>query len=85
MKMRDYLWAVTEAKSMEEIWEMHVERMAGYGFDRLFYGYTQYLTPNSLGDPEDLVVLTNHDPEYGEHVHRFGPLFPRTNGAVVAP
>ncbi|MCH2078411.1 MAG: LuxR family transcriptional regulator [Rhodobacteraceae bacterium] len=64
MRVQDYLWAITEAKSMEEIWDMHVERMASYGFDRLLYGYTQYLTPSSLGDPEDLVLLSNHDPEY---------------------
>ncbi|MEM1233112.1 MAG: LuxR family transcriptional regulator [Pseudomonadota bacterium] len=64
MRIRDYLWAVTEAKSMEEIWEMHVERMAEYGFDRLMYGYTQYLTASSLGDPEDWVLLSNHHPEY---------------------
>ncbi|MEM6276885.1 MAG: LuxR family transcriptional regulator [Pseudomonadota bacterium] len=64
MRIRDYLWAVTEAKTMEEIWEMHVERMAEYGFDRLMYGYTQYLTASSLGDPEDWVLLSNHDPEY---------------------
>ncbi|MEM1373713.1 MAG: LuxR family transcriptional regulator [Pseudomonadota bacterium] len=64
MRIRDYLWAVTEAKTMEDIWEMHVERMAEYGFDRLMYGYTQYLTPSSLGDPEDWVLLSNHDQEY---------------------
>ncbi|MEM6898017.1 MAG: autoinducer binding domain-containing protein, partial [Pseudomonadota bacterium] len=62
--MRAYLEAVTEAQSMEELWDMHTERMAEYGFDRLMYGYTRYMTASSLGDPQDLVLLTNHDPEY---------------------
>ena len=38
--------------------------MAEYGFDRLIYGYTRYRTATSLGDPDDFLLLTNHDPCY---------------------
>lgn len=61
---RDYLEAITEAQTVEEVWSLHIDKMADYGFDRLLYGYTRFLTPNSLGDPEDLLILTNHDSDY---------------------
>lgn len=56
--------AFFDAPSIEELWDMHTRRMADYGFDRLIYGYTRYLTPNSMGDPDDFVLLTNHSSEY---------------------
>jgi len=38
--------------------------MAAYGFDRLVYGFTRYKSDTSLGDPNDFIVLSNHDPKY---------------------
>ena len=55
-----------DATTMEELWDTHTRVMAGYGFDRLIYGATQFRTANSLGSPEDFVVLTNHAPAYAE-------------------
>jgi len=60
----DYLESVTEAKTVEDVWTLHTKKMAEYGFDRLIYGYTRFLSTNSLGDPDDLLILSNHDPEY---------------------
>lgn len=62
--LAQYLMAVTNAQSLEELWDMHTRRMAEYGFDRLLYGYTNFRTSNSLGDPADFVVLSNHDRRY---------------------
>ena len=62
--MRDYLIAVTEADSVEELWALHVKEMARYGFDRLIYGFTQFRSANSLGDPQDMTILTNHGEGY---------------------
>ncbi|GGL77875.1 LuxR family transcriptional regulator [Wenxinia marina] len=59
-----HLAAVTAAVSDEELWRLHCERMAAYGFDRLIYGFTRYRSGQSLGDPQDWVVLTNHGTEY---------------------
>jgi len=59
-----YLEALTNARSIEELWDMHCPKMASYGFDRLIYGFTRYRTENSLGNPEDFVVLSNHSPAY---------------------
>jgi len=61
---REYLHYLSNTKTMEELWSAHTEKMAGYGFDRLLYGFTRYRTGTSLGDPEDFIILTNHDPEY---------------------
>jgi len=58
--LRPYL----NAKSVEELWAHHTEKMASYGFDRLFYAYTCFQTANTLSDPEDALVLTNHPAEY---------------------
>ncbi|NSX55803.1 helix-turn-helix transcriptional regulator [Parasulfitobacter algicola] len=75
MMDRDYLEAVTEASAIEEIWALHTEKMAEYGFDRIMYGYTRFLTPSSLGDPEDLLVLTNHKSEYVDRFVNEGHYF----------
>lgn len=54
----------SNARSVEELWMLHTEAMEGYGFDRLLYGFTRYRTERSFGDPEDFILLTNHDPSY---------------------
>ncbi len=64
MSVYKYIEALTNAQSMEELWDMHTRKMASYGFDRLLYGFTRYRTESSLGDPEDFVVLTNHSEAY---------------------
>lgn len=59
-----YLDRLTRAQNVEDLWDMHCRKMAEFGFDRLIYGFTRYRTPNSLGDPEDFIVLTNHSTDY---------------------
>lgn len=59
-----FLIELTNTNSVEQLWQMHCDRMASYGFDRLIYGFTQFLSPNSFGDPNDFVVLSNHTPAY---------------------
>lgn len=60
----DYLTAITNAPTVEALWEMHCDRMESFGFDRLIYGFTRYRTATSLGDPQDMVILSNHNPDY---------------------
>lgn len=64
MALAEYLDDLTNTPSMEMLWDMHCRKMAEYGFTRLFYGYTNYRTGRSLGDPDDFVILTNHKKEY---------------------
>lgn len=77
--IRAHLTAMTNADSVEELWAMHLERMAGYGFDRLMYGFTRYRTTTSLGDPNDFVLLTNHQADYtdrfvGDGLYHHAPM-----------
>ena len=79
MTLRSYLYHVSNTQTMEELWAAHTEKMAEYGFDRLLYGFTRYKTNTSLGDPEDFIILTNHDPEYtrvflGEGLYFHAPM-----------
>jgi len=74
-----YLSAATNARSDQELWKLHTERMSHFGFDRLLYGYTRYRTETSLGDPEDMVLLSNHSSEYmqtfmSEGYYQHGPM-----------
>ena len=59
-----HLDALTNAQTVEELWQCHCAYLAGHGFDRLLYGFTRYRSGTSLGDPQDWVVLTNHPAEY---------------------
>ncbi|QFS82973.1 Transcriptional activator protein LuxR [Roseivivax sp. THAF40] len=56
--------ALTQHEKIEEVWADLCDAMARYGFDRLFYGFTQFRSGQSLGDPDDFLVLTNHPPSY---------------------
>ncbi len=74
-----YLHQMTDANSIEDAWDIHTKQMAGYGFDRLLYAYTRYGTGTSLGDLQDALILTNHDPAYvdvfiGEGMYSKGPM-----------
>lgn len=62
--LRDYMIEITNADSVQDLWKIHCLSMDKYGFDRLIYGFTQFLTPTSFGDPNDFIVLTNHTPAY---------------------
>lgn len=62
--IRNYLHFLSNCQSIEELWDAHSARLGEYGFDRLIYGYTRYRSSSSLGDPEDFIILTNHDKAY---------------------
>lgn len=62
--MRDYLHFLANCKTLEELWDRHCMKMRDYGFDRLLYGFTHYRQGNSLGDPNDFIILTNHAKDY---------------------
>jgi len=59
-----HLDRVNSATTVEGLWRLHLDAMASFGFDRLLYGYTRYRSGRSLGDPQDLVVLTNLPASY---------------------
>ncbi|WP_299660323.1 autoinducer binding domain-containing protein [uncultured Ruegeria sp.] len=75
MNLKEYLNFLSYTKTLEELWDAHCRQMAKFGFDRLLYGYTQYRTATSLGDPEDFVILTNHCKDYLDGFLRSGLYF----------
>jgi len=64
MGLEEYIERLTQCRTVDEVWQFHCDQMASYGFDRLLYGFTRYRTPTSLGNPADMLILTNHAPEY---------------------
>src|SRR5690606_18177463 len=59
-----HLERVIEADSIEELWSLHLAKMAEYGFSRLLYGFTRFRTSNSFGSAEDVLVLSDHPEDY---------------------
>ncbi len=81
MNVNELLSRIVSAASIEDAWALHTEKMAEYGFDRLIYGYTRFRTGTTLGDLQDALILTNHDPEYVDFFVGEGMYF---NGPMVA-
>lgn len=62
----------TNARTVEELWDVHTQLMADYGFNRLIYAFTHYVSSTNvmnsdnmaLGDPQDWVLLTNLKSDY---------------------
>jgi len=62
----EFLEQISEADTIQEVWELLTEKMKTFGFDRLLYAYTKFKTSSSLGDPMDSLILSSHDPAYSE-------------------
>ncbi len=60
----DFLERLNDARSIDETWSLLIEQMNVFGFDRLLYGFTRFRTGSSYGDRDDVLLLSNHDPEY---------------------
>ena len=55
---------IVRSDSIEATWQLLLDAMAEYGFDRLLYGFTRFKTANSYGDSDDILLLSNHDRDY---------------------
>jgi LuxR family transcriptional regulator len=56
-----HLHRLANAQTPEELWALHLDVMAGFGFDRIAYGFTRWRRENSIGDSLDALFLSNHD------------------------
>lgn len=77
--IREHLSKIVNSPSVEALWDLHSNKMAEYGFDRLLYGFTYYRSGASLGDPADFILLTNHVRAYtdvfiGEGLYFHAPM-----------
>ena len=61
-----YVLEVANATDLQKLWDRHVEEMATYGIDRMIYGNTRFRTSKSVGDVDDFLILSSHDPAYTE-------------------
>ena len=73
--MIEQLERLIESTSVEDVWHLHCENMASYGFDRLLYGFTRFRTATGFGDREDFLVMTNHPGSYAEKFMSDGMYF----------
>lgn len=64
MPWMDRLKDVCECVNLQQVWQIKRDTFKSYGFDRIIYGYSRFFTPNSFGPREDILLLSNHDPEY---------------------
>lgn len=64
--MIDTIRRLVDADSVESVWAVLAAEMDRCGFDRLIYGFTRFRTANGLGNRRDMLVLSNHDPDYVE-------------------
>lgn len=74
-----HLSELTEAPTAEALWDLHCRKMAEFGFDRILYGFSHFTSKTSLGDPDDFILLTNHDRSYidwfiGQGLYRDAPM-----------
>lgn len=78
-KLRQHLKELTASPTAEALWDIHCKRMADFGFDRILYGFSHFVSGTSYGDPNDFVLLTNHDSSYmerfiGDGLYRDAPM-----------
>ncbi len=62
----DYIDNVLKSSTIEAVWELHIVKMAEFGFDRVLYGSNRFRTHGEFGDLSDAIILTNHDKTYIE-------------------
>lgn len=65
-KLAQTMDAILKCQSIETVWPLFVESMAHYGFDRMIYASNRFRTVGAFGDPDDALLLTNHDNVYIE-------------------
>ncbi len=75
----EHLHRLLDSTTLEAVWDIHVNKMAEYGFDRLLYGFTRYYSGKSYGDLDDVLTLSNHSKAYldeyvGKKMFMHGPV-----------
>jgi len=75
--MLEYIKAIYGSHQLEDVWTLHCDAMAKFGFTRMIYGYSCYLTPNTA-PVEDSLFLSNHEPGYFkrfilDEMYRYAP------------
>lgn len=68
----EHIERVVGCRSMHDLWDLHLERMAEHGFTRLLYGFTRARVGDSLGPPDEALLLSTHPAPYVRRYIRDG-------------
>lgn len=63
---------ILKCASIEDVWELHLEKMQMYGFDRLLYSMTNFRTHGMWGGFSDILLMSNHDREVIDTITHWG-------------
>ncbi|GIT92094.1 hypothetical protein JANAI62_25520 [Jannaschia pagri] len=72
--IQGYLLTVTQITTLEDLWPMHQDRMASYGFDYILYAATRFRTDRGMGDMRDALILSTYPKAFND-VYLDGGLF----------
>jgi len=64
--LTNFLFKMSAAKDTDEMWNLLLEGTDYCGFDLLLYGFSRFTTGTSVGDPNDFLILSNHQIDYSE-------------------
>lgn len=70
--MLSHLERLLALDDIQEAWALHCTRMAGFGFDRLLYGFDRFRNAQGFGALDDTLILSNHSADYLETFLRSG-------------
>ncbi|MCI2393725.1 LuxR family transcriptional regulator [Aliiroseovarius sediminis] len=70
-----YLDKICHSQSIATLWDIHCGAMQDFGFDRLIYAFSHFMTPNSFGPREDFLILYSHPAEYMQRIYQDGQLY----------
>jgi DNA-binding CsgD family transcriptional regulator len=68
----DAINGIALAETVESVWARIVEALAGFGFERVNYGYTRYRVGVTIGPPEDAFFLSTHSLDRVKEFHKSG-------------
>ena len=60
MDLTNFLFKMIAAKDTDKLWNRILKGMDYYDFDRFLYGFLRFTTGTSVGDPNDFLILSNH-------------------------
>jgi len=64
-QMLEHIEKLIELDDIGEIWQLHCARMIEFGFDRLIYGMSRFMSGGTtIRDIEDSLILHNHEKAY---------------------
>ena len=64
--LTDSIERLVKTDSVEDAWAVHCTAMTAYGFDRLFYGFTRFISHSGFGSSDDMLLLSSMPENYME-------------------